>query len=136
MSAGGFALWRSRTGGHAAYHHFYSVLHHWLLVLLSLSVSLSLLPLSFSFCLCSCSPHSSNPLLAPLCAGTPSNYLTTTLKQTNICLEAGPDPGRCLPAANTPATASLTPPCPDQTQAHHTSDALSHQENCMFARRQ
>lgn len=35
-------------------------------------------------------------LSSPLCAGTPSNYLTTTLKQTNICLEAGPDPATAV----------------------------------------
>lgn len=91
---------------------------------LSLFICESFSPLLLSFCLCSCNPHSSNPLLSPLCAGTPSNYLTTALKQTNICLEAGPDPvGRCLPAVNTPATASLTPRCPAQTQARHATQS-------------
>lgn len=70
---------------------------------------------SLPFCLCSCSPHCSNPLLSPQCAGTPSNYLTTALKQTNICLEAGPDPATAfLLRAHQPRQLNPLLPEPDE----------------------
>lgn len=37
------------------------------------------------------------PLLSPPSARMPSNYLTTALKQTNICLAVSPDPAFAFP---------------------------------------
>lgn len=104
----------------------------------SLFLFICLPPSSHSlFCLCSCSPHSSNPpLLSPVCWN--AVQLFNHSPETNQHLFGGrPRSSHCRLAVNTPATASLTPHCPDQSQIsprHQYSSTT--EKNCMFTHRQ
>lgn len=85
-------------------------------------LSPSLLPLSV--CAAAILAALIPPLLSPVCWN--AVQLFNHSSETNQHLFGGrPRPGRCRPAANTPAAANLTPGCPDETRSpacqRHTS---------------